>query len=68
MPSNDLYTLYAAEQGITVPVAKPTNYDDEKAFEYAHTPYVDETAPTVDELDGVAADFVKQEDSVEDNA
>ena len=41
---NDLKVLYNAEQGVTVPVKKPTKLTNNKELsdEYAHTPYVDE--------------------------
>ena len=51
---NDLKTLYTAEQSVSVPVEKPENLVGDKTFQYEHTPYVDETAKTVDELDGLA--------------
>ena len=51
---NDLKTLYTAEQSVSVPVEKPENLVADKTFQYEHTPYVDETVKTVDELDGLA--------------
>lgn len=51
---NDLKTLYTAEQSVSAPIEKPENLVGDKTFQYEHTPYVDEMAKTVDELDGLA--------------
>ena len=51
---NDLRKLYTAEQSVSAPIKKPENLVGDKTFQYEHTPYVDETVKTVDELDGLA--------------
>ena len=51
---NDLKTLYTAEQSVSAPIEKPENLVGDKTFQYEHTPYIDEIARTVDELDGLA--------------
>lgn len=57
---NDLKVLYNAEQGVTIPVNKPTKLTNNKELsdEFAHTPYVDEK---IEE-----PQYPKNEDSNED--
>lgn len=62
--TNDLKTLHEAVVGRTIPMEM--DFDPkELSDQYAHTPYVNEFVPTVDELDGVAADFVQQSEDEE---
>ena len=62
---NDLKTLYNAEQGVIIPVKKPTKLTNNKEFsdEYAHTPYVDEK---IEEPQYPEKEDSEKEDSDED--